>query len=119
MTCFSRRIPVIHCALVLGTILTVLATSPARATTNTNWFHIVSLTTSNVVTTSASLAGILAASSNHVFASRVSDSEFRRWDADGLANQTNVPSGYIIVSDLCTEKVYALGDSNGACTRYG
>ena len=99
-------------ALALGAV-------SAHATTNTNWFKIISLTTSNAVFTDASLAGSLAASADHLFASRVGDSEFRRWDANGLANPTTFPSGFIIVSDLRTEKVYAFADASGTMTDRG
>ncbi|MCC6820706.1 MAG: hypothetical protein IT579_08265, partial [Verrucomicrobia subdivision 3 bacterium] len=92
---------------------------PAMAATNANWFKIVSLTTNNGVFTDASLAGSLAASADHLFASRVGDAEFRRWDANGLANPTNFPPGFIVVSDLRTEKVYAFADAGGTMTDQG
>ena len=96
-----------------------LVTVSASATNNTNWFKIVALTTQNAVFADASLAGSLAASANHLLASRVGDSEFRRWDANGLTNPTNFPSGFIIVSDLRTEKVYAFADASGTMTDQG
>ncbi len=99
-------------ALALGAV-------SAPAATNANWFKIVSLTTNNAVFTDASLAGSLAASADHLFASRVGDSEFRRWDANGLANPITFPSGFIIIADLRTEKVYAFADASGTMTDRG
>ena len=104
--------------LFLAGALALCAVS-APAATNANWFKIVSLTTNNAVFTEASLAGSLAASADHLFASRVGDAEFRRWDANGLANPTNFPSGFIVVSDLRTEKVYAFADADGTMTDQG
>ena len=46
----------------------------APAATHANWFKIVSLKTSHAVFADASLAGGLAASADHQFASRVGDS---------------------------------------------
>lgn len=94
-------------------------TVTAPAATNPNWFKIVSLTTSNAVFADAPLAGSLAATADHLFASRVGDSSFRRWDANGLTNPTTFSSGFIIVSDLRTEKVYAFADASGTMTGTG
>lgn len=91
----------------------------AQGATNTNWFKIVSLTTNNAVLTDAPLAGSLAASANHLFASRVGDSEFRRWDARGLANPATLSPGFIILADLRTEKVYAFANDDGTMTGTG
>ena len=91
----------------------------APAATNTNWFKVLSLTTNNAVVSDAPLAGSLAASAGHLFASRVGDSEFRRWDANGLANPATFPSGFIIISDLRTEKVYAFANAGGTMTGTG
>lgn len=99
-------------ALALGAV-------SAPAATHTDWFKIVSLKTNNAVFTGASLAGSLSASADHLFASRVRDADFRRWDANGLANPTNFPSGFIIISDLRTEKVYAFADASGTMTDRG
>jgi len=96
-----------------------LGTRPATAATNANWFKIVSLTTNNPVLDDADLAGSLAAAADHLFASRVGDSGFRRWDASGLANPVTLEPGFIIVSDLRTEKVYAFADADGTMTGTG
>ena len=91
----------------------------APAATNTDWFKIIGLTTHNAVTTPGSLAGSLVVSADHLFASRVGSSSFRRWDANGLANPSNFTPGFILVSDLRTEKVYAFADANGTMTGTG
>ena len=51
---------------------------------------------------------------------RVRDADFRRWDAKGLANPTNLAPGFISVSGLLTEKVYAFagGLQLLACPRF-
>ena len=104
---------------LLFALLTSAIAFTASAATNPNWFKIVSLTTSNAVFADALLAGSLAAAADHLFASRVGDSSFRRWDANGLANPATFPSGFIIISDLRTEKVYAFADAGGTMTGTG
>ncbi|HXG49317.1 MAG TPA: hypothetical protein VNO52_16960, partial [Methylomirabilota bacterium] len=99
--------------------LLAAAAQPGLAATNTNWFKIVTLTTNNVVQTDAGLAGNLAASADYLFASRVGASDFRRWDANALANPMSIESGFIIVSDLRTEKVYAFANEEGTMAGSG
>lgn len=104
---------------LLAAGLLAAGAQPSLAATNTNWFKIVALTTNNAVLSDAGLAGNLAASADHLFASRVGSSDFRRWDATGLANPTNIEPGFIVVSDLRTEKVYAFANEAGTMTGSG
>jgi hypothetical protein len=108
-----------HLSSLLASSLLCACALPGNAATNTNWFKIVSLTTSNAVLVDAALAGNLAASADHLFASRVGSSDFRRWDAGGFANPTNIEPGFIVVSDLRTEKVYAFANDDGTMTGSG
>jgi hypothetical protein len=101
-------------AIILG-----LGAVSAPAATNANWFKIVSLTTNSAAFADAPLAGSLAASADHLFACRIGDSEFRRWDAQGLANPATLSPGFIVVADLRTEKVYAFADASGTMTDRG
>lgn len=107
----------------MKTLLLALLTSAlaftAPAATNPNWFKIVSLTTNNAVFADAPLAGSLAVSADHLFASRVGDFSFRRWDANALANPATFTPGFTIISDLRTEKVFAFADANGTMTGTG
>ena len=103
--------------LLVGVL--ALGVMPAQAATNSTWFKIVRLTTNNAVFSEADLAGNLAASANQLFASRVGDASFRRWDASGLTNPASLLPGFVILSDLRTEKVYTFADATGAMTGTG
>ncbi len=105
-------------ALFLALFTSALACT-APAATHPDWFKIVSLTTNNAVFAEAPLAGSLAASVDHLFASRVGDSDFRRWEANGLVNPATFTPGFIIIADLRTEKVYAFADASGTMTGLG
>ncbi len=99
--------------------LFLLFTWASSAATSTNWFRITTLTTNNVVYIDEPTAGHLAASPDYLFAGRVGDSSFRRWDAAGLANPTNTSSGYTVISDLRTETLYVFGDDDGPMSNTG